>query len=124
MPSSRFVEYASKLVAWRKIENPQPAPRGPFDHRCRGLVLGGATEAVPFVAADNADRVIEAARNGVPIYLDTNPFLNGPAAPHIKALSQRFDFVRCAPWLCRLVLREDLPPETAAPPSRATLPTP
>ena len=70
IPISREVEYASKAVAWKKVEDPVPPPRSPFDHRARGLLRGGAKDVVAFTADEAPHHIVELHRQGVPIYLD------------------------------------------------------
>ena len=69
IPLSRRVEYASKLITTRRIDNPVPPPSYAQDHRCRGLVAGGAVEAVEKVADENPETLLDFIRSGVPVYL-------------------------------------------------------
>ena len=70
LPVSRRAEYASKLLTWRRVENPEPAPLGPFDHRCPGLIQGGAQEALRLTAVDDPEILIESLKVGRPVLID------------------------------------------------------
>jgi len=71
VPLSRSVEYASKLVCRKRVENPDPFPVNWSDHRCVGLAFGGAVDAVEVTAKENREWVRTAVRQGRPVYLDT-----------------------------------------------------
>jgi hypothetical protein len=65
------VEYASKVVTWRRVPPPlDPPPASAFDHRAAALLRGGAVEAIPFTADEAPERIAELHRQGIPVYLD------------------------------------------------------
>lgn len=69
IPLSRNYEYAGKIIATSKIEDPQPAPFFYGDHMCQGLINGGGKFAVPLTALEQTDLLIEYADRGL-LYLD------------------------------------------------------
>ncbi len=72
LPLSRYVEYASKVVAPSPIPMPKPPPRGPLDHRCPGLLNEGGLDVFPATASEPAglDVIDEALAAGTPVFLD------------------------------------------------------
>lgn len=101
VPLSRRVEYASKLLAPRRIEHPDPPPVNWHDHRAIGLVRGGAEEAVRFVASEQVENLAARARAGTPIFLDAS-FLDRSDVGVLAQLKARFDFVAHRPNLFEL----------------------
>jgi len=69
IPLNRNVEYASKLIAARKISAIEPSPDGWWDHRAAGLINAGATEAVRVVAVDRPDVVAMYLNSGRRVFL-------------------------------------------------------
>ena len=102
VPLSRNVEYASKLIAPKRIENPRPSPRNWRDHRAQGLINGGADEAVPFVASEQVDRLAAEAKTGRPVYLDTTAIGGRADAAIIAMLQKHFAFVQRGSYLYEL----------------------
>ncbi len=103
VPVSRRVEYASKLIAPKKIVNPEPPPLRWSDHRAVGLIRGGAQEAVPFVASEQMDALTADAARGTPLFLEAM-FL-GPADAEVLArIQQRFALIPRAPGLYEMRL--------------------
>jgi hypothetical protein len=70
IPFCRSVEYTTGLVAWKKVPDPKPAPRGPFDPDRQGLAAGGAREAIPYVACERADDLAREIARGLPVFID------------------------------------------------------
>jgi 4-amino-4-deoxy-L-arabinose transferase-like glycosyltransferase len=105
VPYDRQVEYASKLVAPRRIDPLSPPARGPDDHRAEGLLRGGARDVCAFTADEAPERLLAAVRQGIPVYVE------------LRFLPQRFPLRRYrdlgldlepspgVPWLARLALR-------------------
>ena len=97
VPLSRRVEYAGKLLAWRKIEPPPVLPEW-SDHRAPFLIEGGAEEAFKDVAAESIGRLKQAMQSGKKVYLDVSAatdeeravfekeFVLEPAAPALYRL--------------------------------------
>jgi 4-amino-4-deoxy-L-arabinose transferase-like glycosyltransferase len=69
IPVSRTVEYASKAVCFRRVENPVPPPRNIYDHRCAGLLNAGAVDVVPVVVAERPDLPGVAIQEGVRVFV-------------------------------------------------------
>ncbi len=104
VPLSRDVEYASKLLAWRKIADPQPPPRHWRQTRSPGLIRGGAEEAVKFVASEQLETIAAEVARGTPVFLDAT-FADTEDAPTIGVLRQRFALVPRTRELYQLELR-------------------
>ncbi len=102
VPSTRGVEYASKLVTPRRVAVLDPPARSPKDHRAPGLRRGGAYDACPYTADEALDRIADWVRAGVPVYLDSSPVSIG--TPAWKQLHHRYYVVADTPypWLERL----------------------
>jgi hypothetical protein len=97
--------YAGFPVAYKKIENPQPPPRDFLDHRCPGILAGGAVDLYPLTAAESPQHVTDLIRSGRPVYLDM-----ATSEPNDPAWQPLLDSVKPeqvpqAPFLVRLRLR-------------------
>lgn len=101
VPLSRRVEYASKLLAPRRIDHPNPPPGNWHDHRAIGLVRGGAEEAVRFVASEQVEKLAALAVTGTPIFLEA-AFLDRSDIGVLAQLKARFEFVAQGPNLFEL----------------------
>jgi len=86
------VEYAGKVIAPEKILDPEPPPPGWHDHRCAGLLRGGAQEAVRFVAAEQLDTIVEQQTRGTRIFIDL-AYVVRDDQPIVAELKKRFLFV-------------------------------
>ena len=104
LPISRRVEYASKLVAWKKASDLNPKPTAWWDHRCEGLARANAKEVIPYVADGGEDRLFLALSESVPIYLDTSHLTNKDMEV-VMSIRQRFKLTRCAEYLFRVNLK-------------------
>lgn len=102
LPLSRGIEYADKLLTPVRIPRPDPPPAHWTDHHCAGLAAGGAREAVPWVALEQLDRLVEIARAGAPVYLETAT-LTAADKGAVDLLRQRFDFTSRSEYLTQLV---------------------
>jgi hypothetical protein len=91
VPISRSVEYASKLISYHIIKNPNPAPKNWKDHRCAGLIKGGAVEAIPYVAFERPDIIADKIKEGFPVFIDTS-FLERSDKERIASLYEWFEF--------------------------------
>jgi hypothetical protein len=67
---SRHVEFASKLLTFERVADPEPPPRNAFDHRAEGVKRGGAREAIAFTADERPELVARWVREGKPVYFD------------------------------------------------------
>ena len=101
VPLSREVEYASKVLAPARIDNPKPPPANWHDHRSVGLIRGGAKEAVPFVATEQVENLAAEAQGGTAVFLE-GTFLAPSDAPAITQLKKCFGFTKRAPGLYEL----------------------
>jgi 4-amino-4-deoxy-L-arabinose transferase-like glycosyltransferase len=101
VPISRHVEYAGKLVTPNRIPDPDPPPLRWDDHRCPGLLRGGAREAVPFVASEQFDGIAEQLSRGTRIFLETAS-VDKIDQPIVDELRQRFQFIAVTPTLFEL----------------------
>jgi hypothetical protein len=101
VPLSRDVEYASKLITPRRIPAPDPPPRGPFDHRCAGLIKAGAHEAVEIVVTEQPALIAERLQAGRPVFLDTTFLQSGDVAA-IRALQASFTLEKVGEELFRV----------------------
>jgi hypothetical protein len=101
VPISREVEYASKLIAPKRIDHPEPPPLNWHDHRALGLIRGGAQEAVPFVASEQINILVAERRRGTPLFFDAT-FLSPFDVKVVAQLRTHFNFVVRAPELYEL----------------------
>ena len=95
------MEYASKLVAWKKASDLNPKPTAWWDHRCQGLARANAKEVIPYVADGGEGRLFLALSEDVPIYLDTSHLTNKDMEV-VMSIRKRFRLIRCAKYLFRI----------------------
>ena len=86
IPVSRRVEYASKVLTRMKIPEQCVKPQGWWDHRCQGLLAGGAEEAIPWVAMDEPGRITDLLASGRPVLIDKSS-VSGACAAEIARLA-------------------------------------
>jgi hypothetical protein len=101
---SRDVEYASKAVAWKRVESLDPPARGPLDHRAPGLFRGGARDVVAFTPDERPERLAEWVREGVPVFVDRSFLPRKFPAERARELGLELVKDPENPWLGRLVL--------------------
>jgi len=101
IPLSRRVEYADKLVKNPVIQNPPPPPKDWRDHGCLGPLEGIWRKTVPYVVTDDPEILVDKARKGAPIYLDTNNIGEKDYAI-VRVLSKKFEFIKEADHLFKL----------------------
>ena len=70
IPLSRHVEYAGKLITPTRVENPVPRPTKWAQHRHPGVRKGGAYDAIPKVASESLDLIVEKVSSGIEVYID------------------------------------------------------
>jgi 4-amino-4-deoxy-L-arabinose transferase-like glycosyltransferase len=104
VPISRRVEYAGKVIAPEKIPAPDPPPQGWYDHRCPGLLRGGAREAVGFVAEEQLDSIAEQNAHGTRIFIDLL-YIVPEDQPILAELNRRFLFIPLTKTLFELQQR-------------------
>lgn len=103
VPISRNVEYASKLLVSKRVDIPNAAGLDWRNHRFPQLLLGGAKQAVNFVASEQLDALVAEAAAGTPVFLETTYL--GNEADVLNHLQERFIFLQRAPFLYELRLR-------------------
>lgn len=101
-PVSRRDEYAQTVMTPTRIDDPVPGPASPKDYRCKGLLRGGAKEAVPKVARDRLDVVEEWVRSGRPVYLETTRFTTPADDENWPPFLQRFSLAPVGSTLQKL----------------------
>jgi hypothetical protein len=106
MPLTRKSEYASKLLAWRRVADPRPYPRHPRDHRCNGLRRGGAEDAVRRVASDDLDALAQELRAGRAVFVQTTTADQVRERRALAAIGERFALEPAGEELFRLRLRD------------------
>jgi len=118
IPLSRDVEYASKLIAPKKINDPQPPPRNCVDHRCSGLLKGGAREVIPRVFNENSDTAINDLVQATSVYIDFSVMTKREVKSVFRP-QRTFDSVRRVNCLYELVPRTPQPSAPAGGQSEA-----
>ena len=99
--ATREVEYASKAIARRRIADPFPPPRGPADHRCDGLFLGGAADVVGATAEEDPGQLVVFLSQGFPVFLDSSYARRLPLGK-LMEMGVTAEGVPGQPWLLRL----------------------
>lgn len=107
VPVSRGIEYASKVATPRRIDQLDPPPTGPGDHRAPALLRAGAKEAVAFTADEAPNALIEWVRSGVPVYVDASFLPRGARLDRILGNALRPEPSPTYRWLARLRLVEE-----------------
>ena len=92
IPLSRNVEYASKVICPDRVDNPSPFPASCFDHRCKGLLNGGAKEAVAITADEGIDMLTKELRKGIPVVLEASLVITNDIRV-ISLLQERFSVI-------------------------------
>jgi hypothetical protein len=108
IPFSRSYEYAGKVIARKRIDDPDPPPFFFGDHMCEGLLNGGAEYAVSFVADEQFD-VLRAMSRRENLYLD----LSGLAErdrPRLERWRKTYAFEQAGEQVFRLRLKEEQGP--------------
>ncbi|MDD4872635.1 MAG: hypothetical protein PHR77_18955 [Kiritimatiellae bacterium] len=102
IPLTRNVEYASKFICPEKVKNPTPPPLSPTDHRCKGLLKGKVHDVIPFTASEGIPFLIEEAKKGTPIFLETS-LIFASDAQVIANLQANFDVISRSDYVYQLV---------------------
>jgi 4-amino-4-deoxy-L-arabinose transferase-like glycosyltransferase len=105
VPVSRKVEYASKAVAWKRVDPLDPPARGPLDHRAPGLFRGGAVDVCAFTADEKPELLAAWVREGVPVYVDRSFLPMQFPKREVEALGLELVKDPERPWLSRLAPR-------------------
>ena len=105
VPLSRNVEYASKLLAWKRIHEPRMNSLEKWnDSRAVALVWAQAEPAVLFVATERMDELAREVASGTPVFLESL-FVDPREAPVLDHLQTRFNLVKRAPYFYQLLPR-------------------
>jgi hypothetical protein len=103
VPLSRNVEYASKLLVRKRVDDPRLSFLNWEDPRALALIRPHAEEAVRFVASERMDELaIEVAR-GTPVFFETL-FVDYSEPKLLAEMEARFKYVKRAPYLYELRL--------------------
>ena len=106
VPISRHVDYANTLMCPRRVDNPDPPPASWHDHRCPGLIKGGALDAITITATENLDWIVGEMRKGRAVFMNTSVLPDDrPIVHELGAL-----FVRTPP-VAPFLYRFTPPPE-------------
>ena len=89
IPTSRDVEYASSLLAPKRVDHPVPPPSSWLDGRAPGVIRGGAINAVQFVASEQIDTLVAYVAQGKRLFIETG-LVDTVEIPVIERLKQRF----------------------------------
>ena len=102
VPLSRRVEYASKLLVRKHVEDPRLNTLKWYDGRALALIRPHAEDAVHFVASEKIDELAAECARGTPVFLETL-FIDESEAVTMAALRERFRLVQRAPFLFQLL---------------------
>ncbi len=102
IPLSRHVEYASKLITPKRVENPVPRPTKWAQHRHPGVRKGGAHDAIAIVASESLDLIIEKVSSGDEVYIDLS-YQQPIDAGVVERIRKRLNFYRVRHSLFKLV---------------------
>ena len=101
VPLTRHVEYASKVLAWKRVDHPEPAPQHWRDSQLAAFVRAGAPLAVQFVAAEQLDAIVARVADGAPVFLETSS-VSQAEVETLAAIQGRFNLIESAPNLYQL----------------------
>jgi hypothetical protein len=104
VPLSRNVEYASKLLVRKRIEDPRLLSLNWSDGQALALIRPHAEEAVRFVASERMDELVSEAARGTPVFFESM-FADGREASALADLQAHFNLVQRAPYLYELLPR-------------------
>ena len=71
VPLSRNVEYASKLLVRKRVEDPRLSLLNWEDPRARAVIRPHAEEAVRFVASERVDELVKEVASGTPVFFES-----------------------------------------------------
>lgn len=93
VPLSRNVEYASKLLVRKKVEDRRLRLLNWEDPRALSLIRPHAEEAVQFVASERISELINESKHGTPVFFDST-FAFELETPAVASLQAHFNFIR------------------------------
>jgi len=104
VPLSRNVEYASKVLVWKRVEDPRLSPLHWTDPQALALIRPHAEEAVRFVASEHMDELAAEVARGKPVFFESM-FADEREAKPLADLHAHFNLVQRAPYLYQLLPR-------------------
>jgi hypothetical protein len=104
VPLSRNIEYASKLLVRKRVDDPRLNSMSWNDPRAFAVVRPHAEEAVRFVASERMDELAQEVASGTPVFLESL-FVDGREAPVLAELQARFNLDQRAPYFFQLLPR-------------------
>jgi 4-amino-4-deoxy-L-arabinose transferase-like glycosyltransferase len=104
VPLSRNVEYASKVLVRKKIEDPRLESLNWNDPGAVALIRPHAEEAVKFVASERMDELAQELARGTPVFLESL-YTDEREARALAELHARFKVVQRAPYFFELLPR-------------------
>jgi len=103
VPLSRNVEYASKFLVRKRVEDTRLRGLKWNDERAVALIRPHAEEAVRFVASERMDELASALGRGSPIFFES--MFADPQDAVVVELRTRFNLIQRAPFLYELLPR-------------------
>ena len=104
VPLSRNVEYASKVLVRKRIDDPRLSSLNWYDGRALAVIRPHAEEAVKFVASERLDELAQEVAGGTPVYLEST-FVDAREARVLTDLQTRFNLLQRAPFFYQLLPR-------------------
>jgi len=104
VPLSRNVEYASKLLVRKRVDDPRLRSLNWYDGQALALIRPHGEEAVRFVASERMDELVSEAVRGTPVFLEST-FVDEREAKMMADLQLRFNLVQRAPYFYQLLPR-------------------
>lgn len=101
VPLSRNVEYASKVLVKKRVNDPRLGLLNWEDPRALALIRSHAEEAVRFVASEQMDELAREVAQGTPVFFEST-FVFEYEAAVMAELHARFNLVLRAPFLYQL----------------------
>jgi len=105
VPISRNIEYADKLITFKKVDFPNPPPSNWSDYRRLRLIKGGAKEAISFVASEQYDNIAKQISSNTKVFLDTTNITQQDQAV-LNEIKRRFELIRIKKDLFELKNRD------------------
>jgi hypothetical protein len=104
VPLSRNVEYASKVLVRKRVEDPRLSQLHWTDSQALALIRPHAEEAVRFVASEHMDELAAEVARGKPVFFESM-FADEREAKPLADLHAHFNLVQRAPYFYQLLPR-------------------
>jgi 4-amino-4-deoxy-L-arabinose transferase-like glycosyltransferase len=104
VPLSRNVEYASKVLVRKQVEDPRLSQLHWADSQALALIRPHAEEAVRFVASEHMDELAAEVARGKPVFFESM-FADEREAKPLADLHAHFNLVQRAPYFYQLLPR-------------------